>query len=108
MAVCDANYNFTLVDIGQYDSNSDSGVLANSDMGKAFEDGTINFPASEYLPGCDLPSLPYLIIGDEICPLKPWLMCSYPGRNISEEKSIFNYRFSRARRVIENSWNFGC
>lgn len=102
MAVCDANYSFTLVDIGQYGSNNDSGVLSNSTMGKAFEDGTINFPASEHLPGCDLPSLPYFIVGDEIFPLKPWLMRPYPGQNISEEKSIFNYRLSRARRVIEN------
>jgi len=103
MAVCNGNYNYTLVDIGQYGSNNDSGVLSNSEMGKAFEDGTINFPAAVHLPGCDqLPSLPYFIVGDEIFALKPWLMCPYPGRNISEERSIFNYRLSRARRVIEN------
>ena len=55
------------------------------------------------LPGCDqLRSLPYFIFGDEIFALKPWLMCPYPGRNISEERSIFNYRLSRARGVIEN------
>lgn len=103
MAVCDGNYNFTLVDIGQYGSNNDSGVLSNSEMGKAFEDGTINFPAAVHLPGCNqLPSLLYFIVGDEIFALKPWLMRPYPGRNISEERSIFNYRLSRARRVIEN------
>ena len=104
MAACDGNYNyFTLVDIGQYGSNNDSGVLSNSEMGKAFEDGTINFPAAIHLPGCDqLPSLPYFLVGDEIFALKPWLMHPYPGRNIPEEKSIFNYRLSRARRVIEN------
>lgn len=62
----------TLVDIGQYGSNNDSGVLSNSEMGKAFEDGTINFPAAVHRPGCDqLASLPYFIIGDEIFALKP-------------------------------------
>ena len=39
MAVCDGNYNFAFVDIGQYGSNNDSGVFSNSEMGKAFEDG---------------------------------------------------------------------
>ena len=33
LAVCDANYSFTLFDIGSYESNNDSGVLANSEMG---------------------------------------------------------------------------
>jgi len=68
MSVCDGNYNFTLVDIG---SNNDRGVLSNSEMGKAFEDGTINFPAVVHLPGCDLL---YFIVRDEIFALKPWLM----------------------------------
>ena len=35
LAMCDANYYFTLVDIGQFSSNTDSGVLANSKYQKA-------------------------------------------------------------------------
>ena len=30
LAVCDAKYNFTLVDVGQYGSNNDSGFLGQS------------------------------------------------------------------------------
>ena len=37
MAECDANYCFTLFDIGSYGSNNDSGILANSEMGMRFE-----------------------------------------------------------------------
>ena len=33
MAVCDANYCFTLFDVGSYGSKNDSGILANSEMG---------------------------------------------------------------------------
>ena len=102
MAVCDASYNFTLVDIGQYGSTNDSSVLNNSEMGKAFEDGSMSLPQPEHLPGCGLPQLPFYLVGDEIFALKPWLLRPYPGKNIKEEESIFNYRLSRARRVIEN------
>ena len=48
--------------------------------------------------------LPYFLVGDEIFPLKTWLMRPYPGTDLScEEKKIYNYRHSRARRVIERS-----
>ena len=44
------------------------------------------------------------MLGDEIFPLKKWLMRPFPGRNATEEEKIYNYRHSRARRVIENSF----
>ena len=47
LAICDAKYNFTLVDVGQYGSNNDSGVLAQSRIGYALENNTLNIPSSE-------------------------------------------------------------
>ena len=41
MAVCNANYQFTLIDIGDTGRNSDGGVFGNSDMGIAFESNKI-------------------------------------------------------------------
>ena len=104
LAMCDANYCFTLFNFGNYGSNNDSGVLANSTMGEGFEYGTIKLPNPSQVVGCDYDPLPYFILGDEIFPLKSWLLRPFGERNLSEEKLIYNYRHSRARRTIENTF----
>ena len=98
--MCDASYNCTLVDIGQYGSTNDSSVLNNSKMGKAFEDGSITIPEPDRLLECSLPLVPDFLVSDEIIALKPWLLRPYPGKNIKEEQIVFNYCLSGARRVI--------
>ena len=102
LAVCDARYSFTMVDVGQYGSNNDSGVMLNSEMGQRFDEDSLSIPPAEKLPGCDV-ELSYYLVGDEIFPLKTWLMRPYPGK-LSEEQRIYNYRLSRARRVVENAF----
>lgn len=104
MAVCDANYCFTLVDIGQYGSNNDSGILANSRIGQMFDDNEMFVPENSKISQLSDQRLPYFLLGDEIFPLKNWLMRPFPGNNASEEERIYNYRHSRARRCIENAF----
>ena len=58
-------------------------------------------PPSTY-KSCDFDPLPYFFVGDEIFPLKTWLMRPYPGK-LDKEQMIFNYRLSQARRTIENA-----
>ena len=103
LAICDAKYCFSFIDIGAYGSTNDASVLSNSAFGQAFE----NHPTDLNLPS---PSsykdrnLPYVVVGDDIFPLKPWLMKPYPGKNLSESERVYNYRLSRARRTIENTF----
>lgn len=65
--------------------------------------GTVKFPPDTRIGDRELP---HVLIGDEAFPLKPYLMRPYPGRDLrgSQEKSVYNYRLSRARRVIENAF----
>ena len=104
LAVCDARYCFSFVDVGEYGSNNDSGVLKNSNMGKMFDRNQMGVPDSELIEGTNY-ELPYFLVGDEIFPLQNWLMRPYSGKAlINDQRKIFNYRLSRARRIIENSF----
>ena len=103
IAVCDARSCFSLVDVDHYGSNNDSGILQNSKIGRMFSEGEMNVPAPSTVNGPDFDPLPYYMVGDEIFPLKTWLMHPNPGR-LTEEQKIFNYRLSRVLQVIENTF----
>ena len=102
LAYCDAKCLFTLVDIGQYGSQNDSGTSNDSSISTALENNTLNMPSAENLEGCNPQPLPYVFVVDEGLPLRYFQMHPWPGRNISEDHAIFKYRLSRARRVIES------
>jgi hypothetical protein len=68
--------------------------------------GKVNIPDACTLPGDDSGEVyPYMFVGDEAFPLKTYFMRPFPGRSLDcTEKKVFNYRLSRARRVIENAF----
>ena len=77
IAICDAHYRFIMFDFGQYGSNNDSGILFNSATGKQLEQNALGIPSAACLDGCKYDPLPYFLVGDEIFPLKTYLMRPY-------------------------------
>lgn len=72
-------------------------------MKKAFEDNTIFIPKARPLPNTNC-SLPFCLVGDGF-PLKTYLMRPFVKRNLqNNDHEIFNYRLSRARRIVENTF----
>ena len=109
MAIVDSYYKFVIIDVGQYGSSTDSGVFSRSQMGKAFFNRQLDIPPPKALPNsANLGLLPHCIVGDEAFPLRIDLMRPFPkatkNTNLPEDKAIFNYRLSRARRIVENSF----
>ena len=72
-------------------------------MGELTETHKIGIPDPAKHSTCDVDPLPNYLVGDEIFPLKTWLMRLYPG-TLDKEQRIFNYRLSRSRRTIENAF----
>ena len=103
LGVCDAKYKFILVDIGDSGRQSDGSVYNNSYLGLAIENKRSGIPKESQLRKNNK-ILPYVSVGDDAFGLKRHLMKPYPFTKLSIDKYIFNYRLSRARRVIENTF----
>lgn len=103
-AVVDANYNFTYINVGCQGRISDGGVFANTTIKQLLDEQKLNLPDEMNLPGRNK-LVPYVFLADDAFPLKENIMKPYPGtQDKGSKKRIFNYRLSRARRVVENSF----
>ena len=96
MAAVDAGYRFIVVDVGNYGSNSDTGIFKHSDFGQKFLLNELGLPPREPLPGFPQAGLlPHCFVEDEAFPLSVDLMKPYPrgqrGTKLAEDKLIFNY-----------------
>lgn len=104
LAISDAKYRFIIVDIGGEGRQSDGGVFRNSLIGHYIESALLKLPNPKPVE-IDGPALPYVLLADEAFPLTNFMMRPYPrsGR-LNLPKKVFNYRLSRARRVVENAF----
>ncbi|XP_039747584.1 protein ALP1-like isoform X1 [Pararge aegeria] len=104
LAVADAKYRFVIVDVGAYGRNSDGGILDHSKLGLKLQNDTLNIPQNVSLRGIT-EELPYVFVADEAFPLTKNIMRPYPANQLANiEKRVFNYRLSRARRIVESAF----
>ena len=109
MALVDDQYRFTYVYVGNYGSNSDSGVFRHSNFERKFLRGDLNLSPHKPLPAFpEAGLLPHCIMADNAFPLRPDLLKPFPrgaqGHKIPEDPLVFNYRLSRARCIVENAF----
>ncbi|KAJ8969855.1 hypothetical protein NQ317_005149 [Molorchus minor] len=107
LALVDADYKFIAVEVGSYGRNSDGGIFNKSNIGTMLENNLLHVPGKSPLEPNGEP-LPHVILGDEAFPLKSYLHHPFSKKALrgNEHNKMFNYRLSRARRVVENLfWN---
>ncbi|KAA5784505.1 transposase family protein, partial [Pseudomonas aeruginosa] len=76
-----------------YGRASDGGIFARSNLKTMLEERSLNAPEG------------MVLLGDHAFPLTEYLITPYSRRlDLSNKQKIFNYRLSRARRTIENTF----
>ncbi|XP_054083874.1 uncharacterized protein LOC128920511 [Zeugodacus cucurbitae] len=90
MAVVDHDYCFRCLNIGANGRNADAGIFNQSALRQALENNML--PKGGFL------------VGDDAFALKCYLLKPYGGPNLTTAQTIFNYRISRARRIVENAF----
>ncbi|KAL8559850.1 hypothetical protein ACOMHN_030186 [Nucella lapillus] len=106
LALVDADYKFLWVEVGGQGHMSDAQIFLATTLQEELEDGTINRPAP--CPLTDDPEdttpVPFFIVSDDAFALKDYCMKPYSRHTMAPWELIFNYRLSRARRVVENAF----
>ena len=103
LGIVDGDYKFLWVNVGAPGSVSDAGVFNNSTFEPDLREGRLMLPPPDHLPN-DNQDTPYFLVGDDAFALRMTMMKPYSHRFLSHDERIFNYRTSRARRVVENTF----
>lgn len=104
LAIVDANYRFLLVDFGTNGRVSDGGVLQNTKFYEKLESNELKLPKPCNVTE-NFEKVPYVFVADDAFPLTINIMKPFRQAQLdSASKEIYNYRISRARHVVENSF----
>lgn len=104
MALVDADYCFLYADVGCQGRISDGGVFRNTNFFHKLQQNNLHLPSEHILKGRQNP-VPYVFVADEAFAMHYHILKPYAG--VQEKGSverIFNYRLSRARRLVENAF----
>lgn len=92
------------MDIGAYGHEGDSTLFAISDFGKKLYAEQLDLP-DDAMIGDE--NIPFFLVGDDAFPMGRRLMKPFvptKKEKLTNDQCVFNYRLSRARRVVENAF----
>ncbi|XP_063895455.1 uncharacterized protein LOC135118162 [Helicoverpa armigera] len=103
LGIVNANYEFIYVNAGINGSISDGGVFNHTSFHEKLLSDQLNLPRPSVLPSSDVVA-PYCLVADSAFAMNENLIKPYPQKNLTHDKRIYNYRLSRARRIVENTF----
>jgi hypothetical protein len=78
------------VDNGDFGKNNDSYIYSNSLFNRKLQAGSLDIPDATFLPGKSDMKMPFVLVGDEVFPMTNSMLRPYGGKNLSENKRVFN------------------
>jgi hypothetical protein len=104
MAIGDADYRIRYADVGCQGRISDGGVFKGTSFYYEMENNKLNIPKPKPLPALPQgPNFPFVLVSDDAFALSMNIMKPLPGTcPTGSPERAYNYRLSRARRIIEN------
>jgi hypothetical protein len=109
MAWVDADYQFVYIDVGSYSAASDSSAFSNSNMGNRLEENLLKIPNGRPLPNDESGKvMPFCIVADEAFDLSRHVLRLYAKQSLRILRRIYNYRHTRARRIVECTFGILC
>lgn len=89
-----------MVDVGKNDRMSDIDAIQTTTFYKKLQKNELNLPTTDVTTE----GLNFVFLGDDTLALHDNLLKSFPQKSLTFQKRIFNYRVSRAKRVVENAF----
>nr|CAI5828711.1 unnamed protein product [Callosobruchus analis] len=108
MAVADADYKFSYVDIGAYGKDCDSSVFQQSTLFTSVTRNRLQIPTPCPLSPTRTEYYPFVLVADEAFGLSEFVIRPFAGHNLTDKKRVFNYRVTRARRFVECAFGILC
>ncbi|XP_041422068.1 protein ANTAGONIST OF LIKE HETEROCHROMATIN PROTEIN 1-like [Xenopus laevis] len=100
MAIVNAKYEFIMVDVGKNGRVSDGGAIEQTVFYQKLKNKEVQLPTNnETTEG-----LNFVFVADEAFALQEHILKPFPVKTLTKQRRIFNYRLSRARRVVENAF----
>ncbi|XP_049538819.1 uncharacterized protein LOC125953363 [Anopheles darlingi] len=104
LALVDADYKFLYVNVGGQVSISDGGIFRNTQLYRELENKALDIPEPEPITVPYLQKVPYFILGDKAFAFTDYCIRPYGGQNLRAIERHFNYRHSRARMPVEDTF----
>ncbi|CAH1953664.1 unnamed protein product [Acanthoscelides obtectus] len=103
MSICNVNYEFIMCDFGTNGRISDGGVIACTHFYTKLKNKTLKLPPATCPRNSDR-ELPFVFVGDGAFALHSDFLKPNSQNDLNHDQKIYDYRLSRARCKIENSF----